>query len=1512
MAELERTFATASSQKKRKLAPFASIDSPAESTLQLYDENSLSAHARSSPSSSPRPTTSDAPSPASSDTTRQTTPPRFLPPHLHEEVLLGKESAATGQEGTSPSGAFAEITIDSGSSGDMSGSENGSNTTEQRQVVSPGRVLGARSASPAKRSAADMEGGDKSGDGGGGVPGSFTKGHDDGSTDFDQAMAETTQNGDAMDAQDTAADSVDTSAQGSMTTNTSATSFQEEEPPPYSAEDSSPPKPKISTDYTTAEIDIQESLVRQKSNKPLDEGQKGVVVSNKWLVRVLARSSEGLKNNEHPKEAREGLIGPVDNSDIVADGAFKDPLHDMEGRNFIPLKPGLTQGTDFEVFNDEAWGVVVGAYGTKDGQCQIDRYAHNTADADAAGTNIMYEVYPPVFTIRKVLPPGREHEQGQSLPPATTLSALRLKAEQRHRGQSSPDDALQLVSSRHERFQKFLARSKEATGIERSSKVKVWKLLDPTKVTVDKPDSRQNGVLSPPASRSASPKPSNSKETKLVLDSATFEKMEIGKDLEPVDAKDETNNSNYNGTSNLLLYVLVENETLLLEECIDGPAGGEFVSDKKKRTNKFSLVKNGGSKPGSTAPSGRSSPAPGGGMMTRGRARRDGRTRGTVGLTNLGNTCYMNSALQCIRSVEELAVYFLSEKYKKEINTSNPLGHGGVMAKQYANVLNNIYADNAGGAVTPSAFKKTLGSMQPMFSGYGQQDSQEFLSFLVDALHEDLNRIIKKPYNENPDSDDKTVHDPQAIIELGETYRTNHKARNDSVAMDLFSGFYKNTMECPVCDKISITFDPYSLLTVQLPIENTFQHTVTFVPLRGKPVNHMIDIDKNSTIKMLKEYIASKHAGVQADRLWMAEVYSHKIYKVFENTTTLGEAGVQTNDYLFVFELEDAPSNPPQPPEKKSFYTTWYSNKADDKVPDMDDPKADRFSVPIFSRQKNRFGSGWDMVLHPMYITVTREEAQDFEVILKKVLIAVSRMTSMPILSENDENTGEESSAADEMDKDDAATEPNAQVNDTSSSEDGYVNVSVNKPEQADDSETQANGTAANGSVEDDRPAPARFMDSQYFISPVLRNQLFGVNYAQSDGGMHCSSMSSIQDKSVRNMFDRVKLPVRRGSTQSTSSGEESTTSTDSGAQANGELEKSDADEMDKPDMVIGNESYLSMPTPTAADDSGNEWMADTSIPTSRKGRRKHGKGKKNRRGNMQTYSKKGKQGQRHNRPNSSGSLNSQRSLGAKWGLQDDNPFYIKLGEGIVLDWYPESFQHLFGGSRDDPDEVRGHFVSHPDGKGLPYVKDPEVEAKKSRREARKKNGITLEDCFVETGKREVLSEDNAWYCNRCKERRRAAKTLEIWTIPDILVVHLKRFGGNRSFRDKIDVFVDYPIDGLDMTQKVGLKEDGKEYVYDLFAVDNHFGGLGGGHYTAMAKNFYDGQWYDYNGKHCYRQRRNVLADTAPRLINLQTRRESSPLCRSIPSFLSSPLREPSWPTRAARTGPRIPQPSAN
>lgn len=90
----------------------------------------------------------------------------------------------------------------------------------------------------------------------------------------------------------------------------------------------------------------------------------------------------------------------------------------------------------------------------------------------------------------------------------------------------------------------------------------------------------------------------------------------------------------------------------------------------------------------------------------------------------------------------------------------------------------------------------TIGRFAPSFTGYHQHDSQELLAFLLDGLHEDLNRIIKKPYTETPDSngrpDEEVANDCWKL----------HKARNDSVIVDLFQGQYKSTLVCPECQKV--------------------------------------------------------------------------------------------------------------------------------------------------------------------------------------------------------------------------------------------------------------------------------------------------------------------------------------------------------------------------------------------------------------------------------------------------------------------------------------------------------------------------------------------------------------------------------------------------------------------------------------------------------------------------------------------------------------------------------------
>lgn len=1378
-------------------------------------------------------------------------------------MLQSKELALfySCEGGASPSGQLAAITIDGGNR--MSGSEHGgSYNPEPRVLSSPSRGFGARSASPAKRSAADME--DAEHDifmraEPAAIPGSFSATGEDEPTDFDQAeatMRDATPARNCVDTRDTIPDSQETSAQGTISTNTSATSLQSgEQLPLYTEEGEEAKWRKVSSGESAnnaPSIDEQVQQVLQlKESEPLDEGTRGYIVSGKWFRKVLSRTSDGMKNSAFTKEEREGPIGPVSNLDIVIEGGFKSELKDTSNNLFIPLKRGLVLGEDFEVLPERAWKKVVEWYPPPSTERAITRYAHNTADPPAQ--NIQYEMDPPLFRIRKVPQPKQENERPRSSHHA--LDSLKAKVGLRERDQNTPDDAPLLVSSRSERAQDFLARAKEAAGISRSTKVKVFKMVGTQGTTAVAWDTQLHGAPSSQASRSTSPSEPDS--VKLVMSLAEFNQKTQGMELEALDLKDETGNDKYNGKSTMHMHALFEDAMLVLEEVIGGPGGGEFQSDVKKNSKFFLKNLQPGSKASSTSASGRTSPIPGS-MMTRGRARKDGRTRGTVGLTNLGNTCYMNSGLQCLRSIEELAIYFLSGKYKEEINSGNPLGHNGVMAKQFANLLSQIYGDSTGNSVTPQAFKKAVGNSQPMFSGYGQQDSQEFISFLVDALHEDLNRIVKKPYNENPDSDDKTIHDPQAIIKLGEVYRANHRARNDSIAMDLFSGFYKNTMECPVCDKVSITFDPYSLLTVQLPIENTFSHPITFIPFVGRPILHAIEIDKNATVKMLKEYIAGKHPGVSANRLWMIEVYNHKIYKAFDNRQTMAEANIGPSDFIFMFELQNPPTNLPEP-SKRSLYSF---SSVKEEIPSMESPKADCFAVPVFSRQKNRYGSAWETIMHPLYITVTRDEAQDFQIIRKKIVLAVAQQSSRPILTEFSQNKVAQlgwPATNDDVDKsEDATVAEVAKIRDGSvPSDDGYVNISVQSTENSDMADSK--DKIGDQTQPPEKLLPEHYFDPEYTLSEPLTQNLFTINYAKSanDGGLHCASMVSFDDRSVRPMFERVSPPDRRGSFQSSKS-EDSSISTSSGGADGQAEEESDADADENPDMgqsdhVVGVEDPLHLQTPTTPAADSDEDLPDDPLRLSRGGRRKmHGKNKRGKGKKRQvTYGKKdrNRQGGHLQALESVSTMHLTKAQGPLLGKQQENDgYFIKLGEAIILDWNPEALDALFGGDSNDNEEMRGSWLSTDNGRNLTVFNDIALEELKKKRADRKKNGISLDDCFVETGKREILSEDNAWYCNRCKDLRQAAKTLEIWTLPDILIVHIKRFGGNRNFRDKIDVFVDYPIEGLDMTNKIGLKEDGKEYIYDLFAVDNHYGGLGGGHYTALAKNFYDGQWYDYNG----------------------------------------------------------------
>ncbi|KDN35786.1 cysteine proteinase [Tilletiaria anomala UBC 951] len=1028
----------------------------------------------------------------------------------------------------------------------------------------------------------------------------------------------------------------------------------------------------------------QIDVVDQANAKPLAVGDRWHIVSANWY-RKWRREGKGKGKIEEVESTDGGCDGPgpIDSSDI-ADGADSLRMH-------------ITEHADYELLTNTAWEALASWYGFVGPTFARPVIAGMQASAERI------ELRPPRFTLVPVADR------------ATVVSE-----------QLNPTSIVISVSTTISAFKESVCQALNINGSP-STNLRLWRLPENSEIAATPL------VALPPAKlKEAGVELVNEMlgATAGVLEDPTLEALQL--DAPAISLAVEVRNVAGEWPSDAQSAVATTNGVK-----------GFFAQNTEDH---WSSVQGQSAEPILTSVIGSATGALASitGRMTRSQTahERSGpeRPRGLVGLQNLGNTCFMNSALQCMSNTLELQQYFVSGVYKQELNSDNPLGMGGALAEAFGSLLEKIWSPNTHGAIVPREFKYAVSRFAPQFAGYGQQDTQELLAFLLDGLHEDLNRILKKPYIEAPDWEGGGEKE---MVEFARKQWEIYKARNDSVIVDLFQGQYRSTLVCPKCQKVSIKFDPFMYLTLPIPNRRMWTGDINYVPYdpSKRPVKVTLSVLQDASFMTVKAKLAELFA-TDAEKLVGAEVWHgniHKWYHDWEHVTD-----IQRNDTAYFWEL---PTEFTYPQVKgQSLFSRTSTQNPEQYEKQAIPPAADAWAIlPVFSQVQDsndhRRGFRSSTLGVPFFVAIPADKTSDPEAINDIVSQHYVRFAEDPDALQKAlvHNTAAQQHAP-QAEGDDVGVQP--------------LQISAQPPVA-------------------DSVAEIRFSDDDAQEPQVTESALPQMEAAPTEPAEAIASTDAAQ-------------PMEAEIQQST-----------------------------PPSFVLRFAARkMTVPLPHGVE----SWDDD-----------------------------------------------SQALFDRTTHTDSDWPA-VYTGGAVVCLWNPEAAEALLTKASND---VWGAYEEHV---------DDSVAQSKGKNGPKKK--LHIEDCLDEFTKKEQLGSDDLWYCPQCKEFRQATKKFDLWKVPDILVVHLKRFSAGRYSRDKLDDLVDFPIQGLDLSHRVEgskvvqrLEKLGYELpvstsraqtpeveaeanddavavdapIYDLYAVDNHYGGLGGGHYTAYAKNHASGKWYYFD-----------------------------------------------------------------
>ena len=197
-----------------------------------------------------------------------------------------------------------------------------------------------------------------------------------------------------------------------------------------------------------------------------------------------------------------------------------------------------------------------------------------------------------------------------------------------------------------------------------------------------------------------------------------------------------------------------------------------------------------------------------------------------IGLKNIGQTCYMNSVLQCMSNLYHITNYFLNPT-KKNIIYSNtvtmPNKNAPSLSIAYKELIDNLWKGKPKIPYAPHNFKDILGKLNPLFKDQKAGDSKDLIVFLLMQLHEELNNIdpnINKNSNKFISQENITVN-PYDKCQVFQFFINDFLLKHSSLITRYFYGINQNMFECQNCKMNNIKRGVNQLL-IKYNYENFF------------------------------------------------------------------------------------------------------------------------------------------------------------------------------------------------------------------------------------------------------------------------------------------------------------------------------------------------------------------------------------------------------------------------------------------------------------------------------------------------------------------------------------------------------------------------------------------------------------------------------------------------------------------------------------------------------------------